>query len=304
MAEKYEHKYEKRFKFALYEKDGEIARVTLNRPEKLNAFGMARDRVDWEGRQLQLDFMAALDKAEYDDEVKVVIIKGAGRSFSAGFDISRVYHVYEDFDEEPGKRRPSQRARLEVDRVFAEQNQRILLFPKITIAQVHGHCIGQGASVAEACDITIVADDAHISHAEQRLGFAGSGENLLPLFLSVGYKRAREMLLIGEAIDGKEAERIGWAAKSVPPEKLEEEVNRIARQIALLPRDGIAIGKASNHLILDILGATQGWLQCYLTHTLFTNLRFEPDEYSFIKERRDTGARAAFHKRDERYEQI
>ena len=112
------------------------------------------------------------------------------------------------------------------------------------------------------------------------------------------------MMLLGEAMDGKEAERIGWATKSVPFDKLEEEVSRIAKQVALLPRDGIAIGKASNHLILDILGVTQGWLHAYLTHTMFTNLRFEPGEYNFIKSRKEEGARTAFHKRDERYMKI
>lgn len=300
---KAKHKYERKFKFVTYEKDGEIAKITLNRPEKLNVFGIGGgDPVDSEGRQIWIDFFrSALDEAENDDEVKVVIIKGAGRSFCAGFDISRVYHVYEDFDDEPGKRRPSQRSRLYVDRIWSEGNQRLLLFPKITIAQVHGHCIGEGATIAEACDITVVADDAHISHAEQRLGFAGSGENLLPLFQMVGYKKARAMVLLGEAMDGKEAARIGWATKSVPPDKLEEEVAKVAKEVALLPRDGIAIGKVSNHLILDILGVTQSWLHCYLTHTLFTNLRFEPGEYSFIKERRGEGTRTAFHERDERY---
>jgi enoyl-CoA hydratase len=290
------------YKYVIYEKQGEIARITLNRPEKLNVFGMGTDRKPWEGSRYWNEFYhGALDEAAADDEVKVVIIKGAGRAFCAGFDISRVYHIYEDFDEEPGKRRPSQRSRLLVDQRWAEDNQKLLLFPKVTIAQVHGHCIGQGATIAEMCDITIVADDAHISHAEQRLGFAGSGENLIALFQMVGYKRARAMMLLGEAIDGREAERIGWATKSVPADRLEEEVNKVAKQVALLPRDGIAIGKASNHLILDILGITKGWLHCYLTHTLFTNLRFEPGEYSFIKERKYTGARDAFHKRDERY---
>jgi enoyl-CoA hydratase len=301
---RYKSKYERRFKFVIYEKDGNIARITLNRPDKLNAFGMGLDPVDTEPSQLMRDFESALDEPENDDEVKVVIIKGAGRAFSAGFDISRVYHVYEDCDEEPAKRRPSQRARLRIDKEWAGLNQRILLFPKVTIAQVHGHCIGEGATIAEACDITIVADDAHISHAEQRLGFAGSGENLLPLFQALGYKRARAMVLLGEAMDGNEAERLGWATKSVPPDKLEEEVNKVAKQVALLPYDGIAIGKASNHLILDILGITQGWLHCYLTHTLFTNLRFEPGEYNFIKERKDKDTRTAFHKRDERYLEV
>jgi len=120
----------------------------------------------------------------------------------------------------------------------------------------------------------------------------------------VGYKRARGMMLLGEAMNGIEAERVGWATKSVPPDKLEEEVEKIAKQVALLPRDGIAIGKASNHLILDILGVTQGWLHTYLTHTLFTALRFEPGEYNFIGERSKTDARTGFHKRDERYLEV
>ena len=178
---------------------------------------------------------------------------------------------------------------------------KILLFPKVTIAQVHGHCIGEGAAIAEACDIAIVANDAHISHAEQRLGFAGSGINLVPLFQMLGYKRARELVLTGRAMDGIEAERIGWVTKSVPFDKLEEEVNKMAKEIALLPYDGLAIGKASNHLILDILGLTQGWLQGYLTHTLFTNLRFESGEYNFVRQRKGEGTRTGIHKRDERY---
>ncbi len=112
------------------------------------------------------------------------------------------------------------------------------------------------------------------------------------------------MCLLGEAISGVEAERIGWASKVVPPDKLEEEVDLVAKQICNLPKDGIAIGKASNHWILDILGLTQGWAQGYLTHTMFTNLRYEPGEWAFVKERRDKGARAGFHERDERYEMV
>ena len=171
----------------------------------------------------------------------------------------------------------------------------------MTIAQVHGHCIGEGACISEMSDIVIVADDAHISHAEQRLGFAGSGLNLVPLFQMIGYKKARELVLTGRAMDGKEAERIGWATKAVPFAKLEEEVGKMAQEICLLPYDGIAIGKASNHMILDILGLTQGWLQGYLTHTMFTNLRFEESEYNFVRQRREGGVRTGVHKRDERY---
>lgn len=284
-----------RQKYVIYEKEGEIAKVTLNKPEKLNVMDFPGDGGIFD------EFRATMDKAAEDDDLKMVIIKGAGRAFCAGHDLSRIYKVYEEQDAEPGKRRPSQRARLKIDREWLEFHQKVLLFPKVTIAQVHGYCIGEGAIFSEMCDITIVANDAHISHAEQRLGFAGSGLNLVPLFQMVGYKKARWMLLTGEAMDGIEAERIGWATKAVPYDKLEEEVNRVAKELTLLPRDGIMIGKASNHWICDILGLTAGWLQGYLTHTMFTNLRFEPGEYNFVKQRRDKGTREGIHKRDERY---
>ena len=286
------------YKYVIYEKDGEIATITLNRPEKLNVMDFPGDG------GIMDDFSAALDEASNDDDLKVLIIKGAGRAFCVVHDLERIYKVYEEWDKEPGKRRPSQRARLLTDRRWLEVHQKLLLHPRVTIAQVHVHCIGEGAAIAEMCDISVVSEDAHISHAEQRLGFAGSGINLIPLFQTVGYKKARWMCLTGEAISGIEAERIGWATKAVPPDKLDEEVNKIAKQVTLLPKDGIAIGKVSNHMILDILGLTAGWLQGYMTHTLFTNLRYEPGEFIFVKDRKDKGARAGFHKRDERYMEI
>jgi enoyl-CoA hydratase len=283
------------YQYIIYEKDGDISRITFNQPDKLNVMDFPGDHGIYD------EFMAALDEAANDDSLKVVIIKGAGRSFCAGHDLSRIYKVYEEQDAEPGKRRPSQRARLKIDRKWIEGHQKLLLFPKLTVAQVHGHCIGEGALIAEMCDLALVADDAKISHAEQRLGFAGSGINLIPLFQTVGYKKARWMALTGEAISGVEAERIGWATKSVPSEKLEEEVNSVAKKLTLLPYDGIAIGKAANHMICDILGLNNGLLFGYLTHTLFTNLRYEPDEYNFVQKRKNEGVRTGIHKRDERY---
>lgn len=289
----------KDYKYVICEKhwgqEGAIAKIILNRPEKLNAIDLQGDA------GIHDDLWAALDEVAADDDVKVLIIKGAGRAFCAGFDLSRPYRVYQEYDGISGKERPSQRSRLNIDRGWTGDNQKILLYPKVTIAQVHGHCIGEGATIAEQCDITIVADDAQISHAEQRLGFAGSGENLIPLFAMLGYKRARAMVLLGEPINGKEAERIGWATKSVPPDKLEEEADRIANAITLLPHDGIAIGKASNHLILEMLGYTRGWVHGYITHTMFTNLKYAPGEFVWAKEREGEGARASFHARDDRY---
>ncbi len=284
------------YRYVLYEKEGAVARVTMNRPEKLNAM----DFPDQGG--ILDDFYAALGEAEDDDEVKVMVIRGAGRSFCAGHDLDGVGHVYGMGTGQRSERRASQRVRLKVDRRWIERHLKLLLFPKITIAQVHGHCIGEGAIMMEACDMAVVADDVQISHAEQRLGFSGSGLNLLPLYLTVGMKRARELLLTGRTVNGPEAVQMGLANKSVPADELEQAVRELCDTMALLPADGIAIGKASNHMILDILGATSGLVQGYLTHTLFTNLRYESEEFNFFRERRDSGTRSAFHARDERYE--
>ena len=286
------------YKFVLYEKDGAAVRITLNRPEKLNAF-------DFPGQGgIYDDFYAALEEASDDDEVKVIIIKGAGRSFCAGHDLSTVGFVYGMGTGKVGERRASQRIRLQVDRKWMEGHLKILICPKITIAQVQGHCVGEGTTMLECCDFAIAAEDAQISHAEQRLGFAGSGLNVLPLYFSVGLKRARDLLLTGRALTGKEAAEMGLVTKAVPADHLEEGVARKVEALCLLPQDGIAIGKATTHLVYDLLGLTSGWGLGYYSHTFFTNLRFEEGEFNFFRERRDQGTRTGFHLRDDRYADV
>ena len=137
------------YQYVLYAKDGAIVRITLNRPEKLNVF-------DFPGQGGILDnFYAALGEAEEDDEVKVVVIRGAGRSPCAGHDLTTVGHVYGMGAGQPGERRASQRIRLKVDRRWMECHLKLMLFPKVTIAQVHGHCIGEGTTKLEMCDLAI-----------------------------------------------------------------------------------------------------------------------------------------------------
>ena len=180
----------------------------------------------------------------------------------------------------------------------------VFLNPKITISQLHGWCIGGGIYFPLLCDLAIAAEDAKLGLTEQRLGFSGSGVcGITHMILTIGMKRALEMLLTGKIISGKEAAEIGLVNKAVPEEQLDEEVLKLAKALALLPRDGIAIGKATRHLIYDRLGLISDFIPGYISHTLFTNLRWEPDEYNFFKERRDKGsAKAAFKERDKRYE--
>ncbi|MBI3967006.1 MAG: enoyl-CoA hydratase/isomerase family protein [Chloroflexi bacterium] len=283
------------YEHILCERTGNVARITFNRPEKLNAW-------PFQGG-MTADFHAALTEAEEDDDVKVVVLRGAGRCFSAGHDLAEVGLVYGYGTGQQGERRPSQRIRLKIDREgFDTNHRRVLLFPKITIAQIHGYCIGEGLILTECCDLAVAAEDAQLAHADQRMGFAGSGIGVIPILIAtVGLKRALDLLLTGRMISGREALDIGLVNQAVPADDLDDAVERLVEALCKLPRDGIAIGKAHRALTYDALGLTAGFAQGSLTHTLFTNLRWEPDEYNFFKHRRDAGLRKAIHQRDERY---
>jgi len=281
----------------IYEKEdfeeGSMVTLTMNKPDTLNALNIEFSR--------EID--EALTKVEEDDDVKVVVFKGSGKSFSSGYDLGRVYFVYGGGTGkvEDKTRRPSQRSRLAYDRWRSESLRRIFLLNKITIAQVHGYCIGGGLYMSLCCDMTIAAEDAKIGHSEQRLGFSGA-MYVFPIEVAlIGQKRARELLLTGKLIDGKEAERIGLVNQVVAPDQLEAETRKLARSMTLLPRDGIAIGKATARLAYDSMGLSSAFGQGYIGHTLFTNIRYEQDEFNFIKRRRDVGMREAIKERDARY---
>lgn len=288
------------YKSVIYQRDGYIARIILNRPENLNAW-------DFPGQGgLMDDFHAALDQASNDDDVKVIIIKGAGRSFSTGHDMSKVGFIYGMEEPEagkPAKRRASQRIRYKVDRQWYELHQKIFYCPKITIAQVHGYCIEEGLIIVEECDIAIVAEDALLAHRGQRNGPAGSAIPTIPhLLFTVGQKRMMDLLLTAKFITGKEAAEIGLVTKAVPRDKLEEYVEAYAKDLARLPKDGIAVGKASRHMHYEALGfSSAGFVQGYISHVMLTNMKWEPDEYNLFKERRNKGTKAAFRGRDKYY---
>jgi len=206
-----------KYQNVLLEIEGKVATITLNRPEKLNAINDA---------MLQ-ELGAALDVVRRDRDSLVVVIKGAGRSFSAGQDLSGV-----GTDEVMP---PNPRSKSYLYDMFstAMQNQwswqSIFEFPKITVAQVHGYCLGAGLDLAMACRAIIAAEDAVLGDPSVRMGLASPN----PLWtFRVGLKKAKELLLTGKYIDGKEAERIGLVMKAVPADKLEEEMSSIAEGFA------------------------------------------------------------------------
>lgn len=278
----------------LLEKDGPIGRLILNRPEKHNALRFADlDRL-----------VELLHEAEEDDEIRVIVLQGRGRSFCSGHDYNDAvasYGLEPGVDGKP-PRRPSQRSRLLQDRRLGANYMAFHYALKPVIAQVQGVCMGAGLYLVELVDLAIATEDARFSHAEQRLGLAGNTWHLNTQILTYGPKKTRELMLLGDDFDGTEAERIGLVNRAVPAGDLEATVTHWAQRVAQHPRDALVTGKAMHQMALDSLGGSQQFARGYVGHTLGTNLRFEEDEFNFLRERRQSGTRAAFAERERHYE--
>jgi enoyl-CoA hydratase len=191
------------------ERRGRVAVLTVNRPDKLNALS---NKVHAEG-------VAALDELKQDDEVRVVVITGAGeKAFIAGADISEFQ------DQTP----VTQRNAFNERSLFNSLDS----FPKPVIAMINGFCLGGGNELAMACDIRIASENARFSQPEINLGImcGGGGTQRLPKL--VGEGRAMEMVLTGDMIDAATAERFGLVNHVYPAADLEAETMSLAEKIA------------------------------------------------------------------------
>jgi enoyl-CoA hydratase len=284
------------YKTVLYEKDGQVTYIILNRPEKLNTVTP----------ELFHDWQAAITEAEEDDDVKVVVFKGAGRCFSAGAPLDEVGFVYGMKEPKPGEKvgRIPQRVRMNFDRsLFLEFFRRVLLCKKITIAQLHEYCLGVAFSIAMHCDLLIASEDCKLGHVEERLGLAGM--TVMPIMvLRCGLTKALDLCLTGKMITGKQAVDYNLINRAVPKEILDEEVRELANGLALYPKDGIALGKATRELLYDNMGVTRGMLEHYIMHSFQTNRVYDPDEHNFFKQRRDRGVKEAAHEKHDYYKAL
>ena len=206
----------------LYEKDGAIARIVLNWPEKANS---QSSEMVWQVTQ-------ALDLAEHDYDVKVVIIKGNGKGFCAGHMISGGMDAYPEFVrsvEAIGSNWLGSRE------LFLWPTLRFFEFPKPMISQVHGYCLGGGTYWAYLTDITIASDDAYFQMPlVQGLGFPG-GETMVEPWTFMNRKRAAEYLYTARTLTAAEAERYGLINKVVSRSQLDAEVEAMAANIARAP---------------------------------------------------------------------
>ena len=275
----------------IYEKEDHIARITMNRPEKRNALNDA----------LYHDLLAGLGQASQDDDIRVIVIKGAGMNFCAGHDLSSP-----PGDESPPidpKYHPTMRDFFQLERRRCGKYEDILNCPKVTIAQVHGRCIGAGEGIQAACDFTIAAEDAILgARGFGRLTLGITGASLMfghygtfnPWPCGSEKPRAGRML---PEITGREAADLGLINKAVPPEQLEEEVNKWAKASALVPNSPMVIAKETINGIDDIAGYGSQLRNHYDMHISLQFVRFRPDETSLYKDRKDKGLKGFIQSR-------
>jgi enoyl-CoA hydratase len=242
----------------------------------------------------------AVEIANEDQDLKVVVFRGEGDNFSAGYDLEQVYRIYGGGP----TIRPYQRTRLTVDdtQVFGFVRA-VLNCLKVTVAEVRGWCIEAGIWLVEACDIAIATDSAKFAHRGNRLAFGGFPITPLEL-LGSHTKKTTELLITGRTISGAEAEQIGIITKSIPEQDLEAEVYNLAKAICIVPRDALVMGKLARRHTYNQVGALQ-LDSAVVYHTLGTNIRYAEDEKDlrFIKDRETTGsAKQAFHKFHQLYE--
>lgn len=266
-----------------------IATITINRPDRRNAI-LSPD--------MHALFKDRLDRAEMDDEVKVVIVLAEGKDFSSGDDVRRL--PVEQAGLTKGKRLP-QTARLGNARRLHRHLTNWLEFPKTVIAACQGATLGAGMNLALAADILVVSEDMYFGRPQARIGFAGFSTAMPLALLKLGPNRGYEAMITGRKVPAAELKEWGVAASVVPADGLRDEAMRYARAIAHHSADGLMIGKHALITFWNAVGMAQfaDWVP--VGHSVFSNLTWREDEFNFMKERATRGGREAMAELERRY---
>lgn len=214
-----------------------VRRLTLNRPAKRNALSHG----------LRTELFDALRAADRDGDVRVVIIRGAGTCFSAGYDLAQA----------PGERPPWPITRADggwARHVLHGWFEMMDLATPI-IAQVHGYCLAGGTELATACDLVYVASDAQIGYPPVR---SMSSPDMAWHVWLMGMRRAMEAMLTGDSMTGAEAVEAGFANRHFPAEQLDDAVLAIAERVAKVPPDLQALNKRVVHRAMEVMGMRDG----------------------------------------------
>ena len=271
------------FQNIIYERREAIAYITLNRPDKLNAINGA----------LLSDFQDAMDVAEADPDVRVVIITGAGRAFSAGFDITP------DPDAPHPHKGSADGWRTHLQGLI-DGFLRVWNIPKPVIAAVNGYALGGACELVQVCDVKIASEHAVMGEPEIRAGF---GPPLLVTPYSVNLANAKELLLTGDTVDAYEAARIGLVNRVVPHGQLMEECERVARKMCLMSELGMKMTKVAVNRALENMGFLTSISQNLELMTIF-DTSTSPEQEEFNAVAAEKGLRAALNWRDARFKEL
>jgi enoyl-CoA hydratase len=278
----------KQFSTILYEVEKGRARITLNRPEKLNALS----------RELQQELHEALWEADNDTNVHAVILRGNGRAFSAGYDLTplanraaapddgytAVYRGGRTYDDDAWQLEKAQRLRMAIFDMH-----------KPVVAQVHGFCLAGGTDVAFLCDIVIAAEDATIGFPPARA--MGALPNNMWIY-NCGPQWAKRLFLTGDTITGAEAAKIGLVLKAVPADLLEYEVEQLVDRMAMIDSELLSANKRIVNLQLELMGART--IQRMAAEN-DARAHLAPSVREFGRIAGEQGLRAALHWRDGKF---
>lgn len=261
----------------IYEVDGPVATITLNRPDKLNAVNSEMVR----------DLDRCLSEAAGNDDVKVVLLKGAGRAFSAGYDINDEMEAGTD-------------TALEWQPVLQrdlELTMKLWSLPKPTIAVVRGYCLAGGCELAMACDMILAAEDAQFGEPEIQYG---SGPVTLIMPFIIGQKKTNELLFTGDKISADEAYRLGMVNHVVPGEGLDAAAAALALRIAPTPLEVLRLTKRALTRAYEAQGLGMA-VASNLEISCLINGANTPEQQEFDSISRTQGLKAALAWRDSRY---
>ncbi|NIS60004.1 MAG: enoyl-CoA hydratase/isomerase family protein [Proteobacteria bacterium] len=217
-----------KYQTLVVEKKDRVGLIVLNRPDHMNTFSTV----------LAKELNAALDELEKDGQIRAVIIKGAGKSFCAGIDIT----------EFSGKTLLEYREWIAL---MEKMTLTIATMGKPVIAAVHGYAVANGTGLLAACDLAIAAEGTRIGTTAINVGLFCMGP-AVPLSRCVGRKKALEMLLTGMMIDAREAERIGLVNRVVSPEDLDEAAMKLANDLAAKNSIALQMGKRAFYTMVDM----------------------------------------------------
>lgn len=263
----------------LVEKRNRVGYITLNRPEKMNSFS----------DQLWSELGDTLDAFGEDEQVRAIVLKGAGRCFSSGWDISPRIPPLHPLDDLADWRWRANQINTVMWKVWD--------CPKPVVAQVHGYCLGGACDLSMVCDITIAGASAQFGEPEVMFNSHPPFE-IMPWL--VGIKKAKEYLLLGERISAEEAVRVGLANRCVPDEDLDSVVTAIAEKLAKMPAVSVKMNKLSINKSMENAGFRNAIAMGGESFAMV--LSYEtPESKKFNYLKKTQGTKAAFVWRDAYY---